>query len=103
MTPSQKKAIEYFRRFMENKCKEKCAGHDRVIKTWEVNDNGSFVSVNAVTDIPSLSEGSLLRYVDQQYWLVFIGKGGSITAKMYPDSYKQFKGRRKLAFGMNFK
>jgi hypothetical protein len=103
MTNAQVKAIARFRRFMEQNQIGDRAGHAKVISEWEVKETEWLVSITAKTDIPSLGPNNLLRHVEKEFWLVFVGKNGGLTAKMYPDCFKQFKTKQRTAFGINFK
>lgn len=75
--------------------------HGKEITRFEIEPlcYGS-IKVVAEVDCTKLSTDSLLRFVEHEFWLAFIGPRGKIEVKMAPKSYKQFDGRR--AFGMTF-
>jgi hypothetical protein len=63
------------------------------------HDYGFWVS--AEVDMLDLPKGNLLRLLSHEFWHVYIGPRGKITAHSYPDSLKQFKGGEFL--GINIK
>ena len=101
LTPSQTRAIEQFRAFMQRQLNTNPEYGDTV-DSFEVTttDYGS-VWVAATTDMTKLGEGNLLRFLDRQHWHVQVGKGGRIDVWSAPKSFDQFRGGR--AFNMNFK
>lgn len=106
MNKAQENAIKTFRRFLDYH--EAARRTDRPewqkeIVEFTVEETEHLLSITAKIDCPNLSEGNYLRFLESQYWLVFIGKRGGITAKMYPKSYDQFRAKQKVAFGINFK
>jgi len=42
------------------------------------------------------SPNTLLSALCDQWWFVLVGKRGGLTAHQYPQSYKQFIGKRRL-------
>jgi hypothetical protein len=106
MTPRQQKAIEQFKRFLqyhETAKRETRPEWQKEIVEFTVNETEWTVSVTARIDVPGLPTSNMLRFLESQYWLVFIGPRGGLTAKMYPKQYNQFKAQQKPAFGINFK
>ncbi len=58
------------------------------------------VTVSLQVESLGLPENNLLRVIDHEFWLFFIGKRGAITARMYPKSLDQFKGRQYLGINI---
>jgi hypothetical protein len=106
MTPRQQAAVEQFRRFLEKyqaPRRDDRPAFQKEIVEFRVEETEHLVSITAKIDMPQLSENNLLRFYEGEYWLVFIGPRGSLTAKMYPKSFNQFKTAQRKAFGINFK
>ena len=101
-TPSQKKSIEYLRYYVEKNL-DKDEDRADQITTFEirVNDYDGSLWLTIKTELLGLPESNLLRLLSMDHWFFWIGRGGRIDAHAYPDSLKQFKGKR--AFGFNVK
>ncbi len=50
----------------------------------------------------TVPENSLLRIVDRQFWVVFVGKRGALTAKIGPKSLQQFQGKKFLGINIDY-
>lgn len=44
----------------------------------------------------SEAQGTLLDALSSQYWMICVGQRGRLDAHMYPQSFKQFIGKRRL-------
>lgn len=105
MRPSQQRAVNQFRNFMERQLNPNPEYGDTLVE-FEVKptDYGTFW-ITARTDMTKLSPNSMLRCLDAQHWFVSVGRHGSLTVKMCPKSFHQFnitRGSRRNAFGMTF-
>ena len=101
MTPTQSKAVERFRAFLNREIARYVEKYGAEVRDFRVNENEYFISVTARTEYMGLPAGNVLRALDCKFWHVFIGKRGGIQVITCPDEFKQFAGRR--AFGMKFR
>lgn len=103
MSKTQERAIRKFRRFLEANQIGQVNGHDKVISKWEVKEKSAkTVMISAWIDAPTLGEGNLVRALEREFWLVFVGPRGSLTASSYPKSFNQFRNKKRTGFGIHF-
>jgi len=76
--------------------------HGATITNYQLKtfDDGS-LWVSFQVELRGLPENNMLRVVDHQWWGFTIGTRGRVEAVIYPNQYKQFKGKR--AFNVTFK
>lgn len=96
MNKSQQNAINFLRSRLEQSISPDSAErYGARVSVFEVKptDYGTFW-VRAEINYDGLEPGNLLRFLCHEHWYVAVGKRGALIAHMYPDSLKQFKGRK---------
>jgi len=103
-TPGQQRAIDGFRRYLEENLNDNPEYGDTITK-FELVATGYDASwwLSAETEMMGLGEGNLLRALDHHYWHIFVGPRGALTAHSYPKSLEQFKGGRFTPANLNIK
>lgn len=103
-TTKQQRAIETFRAFLERSIRQhERDAYGKQIVTFNVQSvahDSPMLKVVAEVECAGLPPNNLLRFLDHEFWLAFIGPRGGVTISMAPDAYKQFNGKR--AFNMSF-
>lgn len=101
MNARQQAAVERFRRYLQEREERSSSVAPLSITKFKVetSEYGS-VWISAELECTTLSENSILRALDHQYWHVNVGPKGKLEVWGCPKSCEQFAGRR--AFGMKF-
>lgn len=94
MNKTQARAIELLRsRIQQRMSKDERETYGKAITEWNVRDDelfpGSkkhFVAVSAKVEMTALPDGNLLKAIDRETWLAFIGERGKIELHMGPSS-----------------
>jgi hypothetical protein len=98
MNAAQQNAIAKFKSFLTSRDNGNYSeGIPVELTAFEPRVDGGMVFVSAQTDMGK--EGTMLRALSHEHWLLIVGKRGAVTVKMGPRSLKQFNGRKFL--GMN--
>lgn len=98
MTPSQQKAIARFRSYIESGFsetdREKYGAEITRFETKHAFGGSHWLYVE--TDYTKLPEGNLLRVLNDDHWVILVGRFGGMKAISYPRCYDQFAGRRRV-------
>ena len=100
MNKSQQNAVEYVRRFLNDRCRYLDGRIHSSITKFEVEAltfSSTKISIFATTDTGE--PGTMLHALSHECWLFVVGERGAIEIKIAPKSMKQFAGKR--AFRMN--
>ncbi len=104
LSRSQVRARDRFYLFLADKVRDSERGTvpPLVLTRFEVKlvMEVGVVWITAELERTGMSESSVLRFLDHEYWHILIGKRGGVKVHMSPKCYHQFKGQ--YAFGMFF-
>ena len=94
-TPSQKKAIKLFKKFLEENRDDADASEIEKFKVvehgWD-DDRRPLLFIEAVVRPTWVEAHTPYWVLNSESWLLQVGPNGKVVALGYPDSFKQFAG-----------